>query len=325
MNRRDFLKTLGITAAGMVLSKGFPVAVHATETSTSKTNSKPKVYFTRSINADSLKRMYSLVNSRISGKTAIKVHTGETNAPYIIPSKMIRELWFAIPNATIVETNVFYNSPRQTTEGHREVLKSNGWTFSTVDILDEDGYVNLPVPGGKWFKEIPMGKNIVNYDSMVVVTHFKGHAIGGFGGSLKNIAIGCASGKEGKKLLHQEGDEKWGHKGERFMENMAESGKAILTHFGGKMAYINVLFNLSVDCDCSGTRAAAPTIPDIGILASTDILAIDQASIDMVYSLPEETRHHLVERIESRNGLRQLGRMDEMKMGSREYELVNVD
>lgn len=325
MNRRDFLKTLGVTTAGFLLSNRLPMPAHASDTAARAPHGTPKVYFTRAIDPESLKKLYRMVNSGIGGKTAIKVHTGETNAPYIIPSATVRELMTVIPNSAIVETNVFYDSPRHTTEGHREVLKSNGWTFSPVDIMDEDGYITLPVPGGKWFKEIPMGKNIVNYDSMLVLTHFKGHAIGGFGGSLKNIGIGCASGQVGKKMLHQKDDDKWGFQGERFMEHMVESGKAVINHFGGKMAFINVLFNLSVDCDCSGTHAAPPTIPDIGILASTDILAVDQASVDMVYALPEETRRPLVERIESRKGLRQLEYMSEMNMGSKQYELVDMD
>ena len=325
MDRRDFLTALGGSALGLLLANNLPLSILAAETSTSGTPNKAKVYFTRNISPESLKRMYRMVNGNLSGKTAVKVHTGETNAPYIISREMVRELLAIIPNSSIVETNVFYDSPRKTTEGHREVLKSNGWTFSSVDIMDEDGDANLPVPGGKWFTEIPMGKNLANYDSMLVLTHFKGHAIGGFGGSLKNIAIGCASGKVGKKLLHQKGDEKFGYQGERFMEHMVESGKAVTAHFAGKMAFINVMNNLSVDCDCYGVKAAPPTIPDLGILASTDILAVDQASVDMIYALPEETRLHLVERIESRKGLRQLEYMNEMQMGTRRYEIIDLD
>lgn len=168
-----------------------------------------------------------------------------------------------------------------------------------------------------------MGKSLTNYDSMLVLTHFKGHAMGGFGGSLKNISIGCASGRLGKDQLHREGSNQWSG-GPNFMERMVEGGKAVADHFGLKITYINVLRRMSVDCDCAGTRAAEPTVPDLGILASTDILAIDQASVDLVYALPQNQRANLVERIESRSGLRQLSYMKELGMGNNEYDLVNV-
>lgn len=324
MDRRDFLKTAGLTAAGLLLS-GMPGTAMASLGSAPAGSGKSKVYFTQGIGPEGLKKMYALIRPSLSGKTAIKLHTGEPHGPNIIPPIWVKELLPVIPDATIVETNVFYPSPRQTTEGHRETLRINGWDFSRVDIMDAGGDMNLPVPGGKWFKAISMGKNLVNYDSMLVLTHFKGHVLGGFGGSLKNVAIGCASGKVGKRQLHQKGDDQWGHTGARFMEHMVESAKAVTTHFGAKMAYINVLRNMSVDCDCAGVSAAPPTAPDIGILASTDILAIDQASIDLIYALPEEQRRDLVERIETREALRQLSYMDEMGMGSRNYELVKVD
>lgn len=324
MNRRDFLKAAGVAAAGLFLSKKFPMSLVAADNVPGAPAGGSKVYFTRDISPEGLKKIYGMVNRDLSGRIAVKVHTGEPDAPYIISRDMVRELLAGMPGAVIVETNVFYGGPRQTTAGHREVLKDNGWTFAPVDILDEDGDVDLPVPGGKWFKTIAMGRNIVNYDSMLVLTHFKGHAMGGFGGSLKNIGIGCASGKTGKKQLHQDGDDMWGFTQERFMENMVESGKAVTAHFGRRMAFINVMNNMSVDCDCAGVRAAAPTVPDIGILGSTDILAADQAAVDLLYALPEAQRRHLVERIESRKGLRQLEYMDEMGMGSRRYELVEV-
>ena len=185
--------------------------------------------------------------------------------------------------------------------------------------MDAEGDVNLPINGGKRLKEVAVGKHIENYDSMVVYTHFKGHAMGGFGGSLKNIAIGCASGKVGKAQLHGAG---WPI-GEAFLERMVEGGKAVVDHFGKQITFINVLKNISVDCDCDA-HGAKPTCPDIGILASTDILAVDQASIDMVYALPEKDKHDIVERIESRKGLHQLEYMDELKMGHRQYELIEV-
>ncbi len=324
MDRRDFLKGAGAVAAGVLLSSRWPLAGAAEKTAPTPPP-KPTVYFTRRIDVDGLKAVYRRVNGNIGGRIAVKVHTGEPGGPYILPRDMVREVMTLMPGATIVECNVFYGGPRQTTEGHREVLQANGWTFAPVDIMDADGEVDLPVPGGKWFKTVAMGKNLVTYDSMVVLTHFKGHMMGGFGGSLKNISIGCASGQGGKKQLHQDGDQMWGHSGERFMENMAEAGKAIQHHFGPRMAFVNVMNNMSVDCDCAGAAAEAPTLADIGILASTDLLAVEQACIDLIYALPEQERRHLVERIESRKGLRQLEYMNEMKMGSRQYELVRLN
>lgn len=287
-----------------------------------------KVYFTKDISPEGLVKIYEKINGTINGKVAIKWHSGEPNGPNIIPVPMVKALQETIPDSALVETNVYYDSPRQTTEGHREVLKTNGWTFCAVDIMDEDGAVMLPIKGGKHFKEMSMGKNILNYDSMVVLTHFKGHPVGGFGGSIKNIAIGNADAKIGKKMIHTDtapGADQWSITEERFMEMMAESAKATTGHFKKKIAYINVLRNMSVDCDCAGTEAAHPAARDIGILASTDILAIDQASIDMVYALPEAELHDLKERIESRKGLHQLEYGDKMRLGSRKYEIIDLD
>ncbi len=286
---------------------------------------KAVVYFTRDISPEGLVKIYDKISKNIDGKVAIKFHTGEPHGPNILPVPMVKALWEHIPGSRLVETNVFYDSPRKTTQGHRETLKINGWTFTEVDILDEDGATMLPVKGGKHFKEMSMGKHILNYDSLVVLTHFKGHTMGGYGGSMKNIAIGIADGKIGKKMLHQKGDEQWGYTGARFQENMAESAKATVDHFGDKIAFINVLRRMSVDCDCAGTSAAEPKARDIGILASTNLVAVDQASLDMVYALPENERHDLKERIESREGTRQISYMKELGMGSGEYTLVDLD
>ena len=269
-------------------------------------------------------KVYARVNHGMSGKIAIKLHTGEPHGPNILPREMVRGFQANIPDSSIVECNVLYPSPRQTTEGHRETLRTNGWTFCPVDIMDEDGDVSLPIPGGKWLTKLSVGKHILNYDAMLVLTHFKGHTVGGFGGSLKNISIGCASGKLGKQQIHQlPGDGTWPG-GPLFMERMVEGGKAITNHFGQHITYINVLRNMSVDCDCAGLGAAAPTTPDLGIIASTDILAVDQASVDMVYALPEAQRRDLVERIESRSGLRQLEYMKLQGMGNNQYDLITV-
>lgn len=287
---------------------------------------KAVVYFTRDLSAEGLKKVYSKINQNLTGKVAVKLHTGEPHGPNILPREWVKELLTQIPNGTIVETNVLYDSPRQTTKGHRETLKINGWTFSPVDIMDEDGAVMIPVKGGKHFKEISVGKHMLNYDSMLVLTHFKGHAMGGYGGSMKNIAIGCADAKIGKAMIHgSSNDNTWGTSGARFQENMAESAKATVDHFAPHIAFINVLRNMSVDCDCAGTSAAPVKARDIGILASTDLVAVDQASIDMVYQLPEAELHDLKERIETREGLRQLSYMKELGMGTGEYELVDLD
>ncbi|MEG6501554.1 MULTISPECIES: DUF362 domain-containing protein [unclassified Desulfovibrio] len=329
LSRRTFLKggatAVGAIAAAGVLLKADPVfaAVHGNNNA-APASGKAKVFFTKDLSAESLQKMYRQVSGPLTGKVAVKLHTGEPHGPNIVPVSWVKELLPEIPDGTVVETNVFYDSPRKTTEGHRETLRTNGWDFCTVDILDADGDVNLPINGGKWFKEVAMGRNILNYNSMLVLTHFKGHTMGGFGGSMKNIAIGCASGKVGKKQLHQQGNNMWGFSGERFMEHMAESAKAIIDHFGPRIVYINVLRNMSVDCDCAGTDAAPVVTPDLGILASTDLLAIDQASVDLVYALPEAERHALVERIESRSGLRQLTYMKELGMGSSEYDLITL-
>ena len=315
VNRRQFIKA-GSLALGSLAVHSLPLQARPAE-------DKATVYFTPEITTESLLRIYEKVCAPLQGRIAIKLHTGEPHGPNILPRDMVRALQARIPKSSIVECNVLYPSPRQTTEGHRETLRTNGWTFCPVDIMDADGEVSLPIPGGRHLREVAVGKNLLNYDSMLVLTHFKGHVMGGFGGSLKNIAIGCASGKTGKAQLHSDGTNLWAG-GPLFMERMVEGGKAITTHFKGHMAYINVLRRMSVDCDCAGTSAAEPTAPDIGILASTDLLAVDQASVDMVYALPEQQRHDLVERIESRSGLRQLEYMETLGMGHARYDLVSL-
>lgn len=279
------------------------------------------VYMTKNLSPEGLKKIYSYISKEITGKVAVKLHTGEPYGPNIISPAWVKEFLTVIKNPTIVECNVLYPSPRQTTKGHLETLKTNGWTFAPVDIMDADGEINLPVKNGKHFQNIAFGKNILNYDSMVVLTHFKGHTMGGFGGSLKNIAIGCASGKTGKSQLHEG---MWGATGEKFMENMVEGGKAVIDYFGKKIVYINVMRNMSVDCDCAGTSAEKPTVPDYGILASTDILAIDKASVDIIYNMKNNAGQDLIKRIESRQGLRQLTYMKELNMGNDNYKIVEI-
>lgn len=289
-----------------------------------------KVYFSPEINAESMIKLYNLVNEGIYGKVAIKLHTGEKNGPNIIPPQMVKSLQSTIPNSEIVETNTLYEGDRYTTKGHRETLEVNGWTFCPVNILDEHGDVSLPVRSGFHLKEVAMGKGIIEYDSMLVLTHFKGHGMGGFGGSMKNIAIGCASGQVGKRQVHGtnmtgKADFASAPAKDMFMELMADSARAVQDYFGKRITYMNVLRRMSVRCDCAGKKAPEPTIKDIGILASTDLLAIDQASCDLVFSRPHEDNKDLVERIESRHGLRQLSAMAEHGMGNPHYALIVVD
>ena len=286
------------------------------------------VYFTRDLSAKGLLKVYNRIQEHLNGKVAVKLHTGEQHGPNIIPRPWVEELIKTqLPDATIVETNTYYEGDRYTTDQHLETLKVNGWTFCPVDIMDADGTVDLPVKDGKWFDHMTMGKNIVNYDSMLVLTHFKGHTQGGFGGSNKNIGIVCADGRIGKAVIHTTpgSDDMWDIAKEEFMERMTESAKAVVDHFGDQIVFINVMRNMSVSCDCEGTAAAPVVTPNVGILASLDILAIDQASVDLVYAMKEEDHHDLVERIETRHGLRQLSYMKELHMGNDKYLLIDVD
>lgn len=286
------------------------------------------VYFTRDLSAKGLLKVYNRIQEHLNGKVAVKLHTGEQHGPNIIPRPWVEELIKAqLPDATIVETNTYYEGDRYTTDQHLETLKVNGWTFCPVDIMDANGTVDLPVKDGKWFDHMTMGKNIVNYDSMLVLTHFKGHTQGGFGGSNKNIGIGCADGRIGKAMIHTTpgSDDMWDIAKEEFMERMTESAKAVVDHFGDQIVFINVMRNVSVSCDCEGTAAAPVVTPNVGILASLDILAIDQASVDLIYAMKEEDHHDLVERIETRHGLRQLSYMKELHMGNDRYLLIDVD
>ena len=286
------------------------------------------VYFTRDLSSEGLEKIYKRVKENIDGKIAIKLHTGEPDGPNIIPRPWVENLIKKeLPTSTIVETNAYYKGKRYTTEDHRETLKINGWTFAPVDIMDEHGTVDLPVKGGKWFDHMSMGKSITNYDSLVVLTHFKGHFSGGFGGSNKNIGIGCADGRIGKAMIHTAKDNanQFSIKKEELMERISESSKATVDHFGNKITFINVMRNMSIDCDCAGTKASPVVTPDVGILASRDILALDQACVDLVFAMGEKNNKDLVERMTSRHGFRQLTYMKELGMGNDKYKLIDID
>ena len=293
-----------------------------------RTGNESIVYFTRDLSPEGLVAIYKRICANLTGKIAVKLHTGEKHGPNIIPRPWVRKLIEdELPDASIIETNTYYDGDRYTTEEHRETLDVNGWTFCPVDITDEDGTAMLPVKGGKWFTEMSVGKNMLNYDSMLALTHFKGHVQGGFGGSNKNIGIGCADGRIGKGMIHTTPgqDNMWDIAKEELMERIAESTKATIDFFGKHVAYINVLRNMSVSCDCEGVAAAPVVTPNIGIVASLDILAVDQASVDLVYGLSEEDHKDLVERIETRHGLRQLSYMKELGMGNDKYILIDID
>lgn len=286
------------------------------------------VYFTRDLSAEGLIKIYRRISEHLQGKIAVKLHTGEKNGPNILPRPWVEQLLKSeLPEATIVETNSYYEGDRYTTEQHRETLAVNGWTFAPVDILDEDGAAPLPIEGGKWFKEMYVGKHLLNYDSLLVLTHFKGHTQGGFGGSNKNIGIGCADGRIGKAMIHTtpNQDNQWDIAKEEFMERMTESAKSVVDHFGEHIVFINVMRNMSVSCDCEGIYAEPVVTPNVGICASVDILAADQACVDMVYAMTPHDRHALVQRMESRHGLRQLSYMKELGMGHDKYRLVDID
>ena len=295
---------------------------------TNRNGNESIVYFTRKLNAAGLLKAYDAISACLKGKVGIKLHTGEPHGPNIIPRQWVKNLYEKrLPDAKIIETNTYYEGDRYSTEQHRLTLKTNGWTFCPVDIMDDEGTFNLPVNGGKWFEYMSVGNHLVNYDSMLALTHFKGHVMGGFGGSNKNIGIGCADGRIGKKMIHtaQGSDDMWSIATEELMERMTESTKATIDHFGKNVAYITVMRNMSVSCDCEGVEAEPVVTPNVGILASLDILAIDQACVDIIYAMKKSERHALQERIETRHGLRQLSYMKELGMGNDRYILIDLD
>ncbi len=285
---------------------------------------KSKVYFTKDITPEAVRKLYDALGITLPGKVAVKLHSGEVgNQNFIRP-----DFWqpvIAKVNGTIVECNTAYEGKRNTTELHWETMKQHGWTeIADVDILDAEGEMELSVEDRKMIRKNYVGDHLKNYDSMLVLTHFKGHPMGGFGGSLKNISIGIAS-SHGKAYIHGAGDVEafWNADHDSFLESMADAAKSIVQFFGGKMAYINVMKNMSVDCDCCAV-AEDPKMADIGILASLDPAALDQACVDLVYRSEDPGKSHLIERMESRNGIHIVETAVEIGIGSREYELVEI-
>ena len=284
-----------------------------------------KVYFTRKITPDAVLELYKLLGCELEGNVAIKVHSGEKgNQNFLKP-----EMWQKVidhVSGTVVECNTAYDGARHITKLHLQTLRDHGWSSNfKVDLLDAEGPdLELDMPYGKQIKKNYVGKNIVNYDSMLVLSHFKGHPMGGYGGAIKQLSIGVAS-SYGKKYIHGVGDTEnfWGSDHDSFLEAMADAEKSVVDLFGGRIAYINVMKNMSVDCDCCAV-AEDPCIADIGVLASLDPVAIDKACVDLVYNCDDKNKGHLIERIESRNGTLTIDAAEKLGYGSKDYELIVV-
>lgn len=283
------------------------------------------VYFSKEITPEKVVELFKMVGKELKGKVAIKVHSGEKgNQNFLKP-----DFWKPIVEhvkGTIVECNTAYNGERNTTEKHLKLFKDHGWSeLFNVDLLDSEGPdLKLEIKNGEVIKENYVGKNLANYDSMLVLSHFKGHPMGGYGGALKQLSIGIAS-SFGKAYIHGAGDPKkiWTADHDLFLKSMAESAGSVVNYFKNEIVYINVMKNMSVDCDCC-KDAEDPCMSDIGILASTDPIAIDQACIDLVYNSNDPGKDHLIERIESRNGLLTIERASELGYGTREYQLIEI-
>lgn len=300
-----------------------PPTPDASPATTPAAGETPVVYMTTDISADGLVAVYEALNAAPSGRIAVKLSTGEPGSNYLRP-ELIGELVQSFDGPTIVECNTAYGGSRASTAMHYQVAEDHGYTaLADVDIMDEDGSMTLPVTGGTNLTENYVGSHFANYDYFVVLSHFKGHAMAGYGGAIKNISIGIAS-AEGKTHIHTggTGGSMWGADQGAFLESMAEAGKSVVDALDGNILYINVMNRLSVDCDCDSSPAE-PDMHDIGILASFDPVALDQACIDLVYAA--EDGASLINRIESRNGLHTLEHAEAIGLGSRTYELVSID
>lgn len=292
---------------------------------------KAKVYFTKEITPESVIKMYEKIGKELLGKVAVKLHSGEQGNQNYIRPEFVKAIVERV-NGTVVECNAAYEGARNSTEKHKKLIEDHGWTkYFDVDIMDADGDdMVLDIPNGKVLKQNFVGKNMKNYDSMLVLSHFKGHPMGGYGGALKQLSIGCAS-SEGKSWIHSAGKTKdqtivWENLPEQnlFLESMADAASSVVNYFKDNILFINVMCNLSVDCDCCAV-AEDPCMKDIGILASTDPIAIDQACIDLIYNSKDPGRDHFVERVERHNGRHTIDAAAELGFGTKEYELINVD
>lgn len=287
---------------------------------------KSKVYFTKTITPEKVLEMYNVLGKDLPGNIAVKVHSGEEgNQNFLKP-----DFWKPMIDylkGTVVECNTAYEGSRNTTVKHVKLIKKHGWAnYFTVDLMDAEGPdMVLDIPEGKRIKKNYVGKDLAKYDSMVVLSHFKGHPMGGYGGALKQLSIGCAS-SYGKAYIHGAGEPEkiWTADHDQFLESMADAAKSVHEYFKGNTVYINVMKNMSVDCDCCAI-AEDPCMKDIGILISENPIAIDQACIDLVYASNDPGKDHLIERIESRNGVHTIEAASELGYGSREYELIDID
>mgnify|MGYP004629258005 FL=1 len=286
---------------------------------------KSKVLFTRTISPEMVLTMYEKLGKELTGHIAIKLHSGEEgNQNFLTPefwAPMIRHL-----DGTVVECNTAYEGSRNTTEKHLKTIEKHGWSrYFDVDLLDAEGPdLVLGIPGGKVIQKNYVGKDIANYDGMLVLSHFKGHPMGGYGGALKQLSIGCAS-SYGKAYIHGAGvpEDMWTADHDLFLESMADAASSVHDYFKDNIVYINVMKNMSVDCDCCAV-AEDPCMKDIGILISTDPIAIDQACLDLVYASDDPGKEHLIERIESRNGVHTIEAAEALGYGSRDYELIEI-
>ena len=290
---------------------------------------KAKVYFINEINSDNLIKIYEKLNKKLEGNVAVKISTGEPGGHNFLNPNLIKDLVQKL-NGTIVECNTAYKGRRNTTEEHLKVVEEHGFTkIAKVDIMDSEGEFAIPVTGGKHLKENYVGAHIKNYDSILMLSHFKGHAMGGFGGALKNMSIGIAS-SSGKAWIHSAGKTKdvntlWDNIAPQndFLESMAEADKSVVDYMKGNIVYINIMNNLSVDCDCD-SNPEDPCMKDIGILASVDPVALDKACLDLIYNSDDSGRNHMVERIETRNGILTIKHAEEIGIGTTEYELIQI-
>ena len=322
-------KVMSMIMAAMTLSVAGTGCAQAQKQTTDNASELPKVYLIKEITPENLVKVYEALGRKAEGKVAVKLSTGEPGGHNFLQPALIAPLVKKV-NGTIVECNTAYGGGRANTEAHLKAAADHGFTaIAQVDIMDADGEVSLPVKGGKHLKEDFVGKNYLNYDFTVVLSHFKGHAMGGFGRAIKNISIGIAS-SGGKAWIHSAGTTKdvgkvWGNlpPQDDFLESMTEAAKAITDHCGDKILYISVANNLSVDCDCDSSPED-PKMGDIGILASLDPVALDRTCTDLVRSSKDHGKIHLIERIDSRHGMHTLDYAEQLGMGSQKYELVEI-
>lgn len=316
MDRSEFIKkTLALGALGVFGSASKSFAAD---------ESKPKVYFTKTISPEKLAKLYKAMGRELKGRVAVKVHSGEPGGHNFIKPEFMKPLVDSL-KGTIVECNTAYPGRRNTTEKHLETVREHGFTkIAYVDIMDSEGEMELPVANGRRIKVNYVGSHLENYDSMLVLSHFKGHQMGGFGGALKNMSIGIAS-SHGKAYIHGAGDvnRMWTCEQDMFLEAMADADKSVMDYMKSNIAFINVMKDMSIDCDCN-SNPAAPEISDIGMLASLDPVALDQACVDLVYASEDKGKASLIRRIEEKHGIHTVEAAEALGVGKREYELVDL-